>query len=238
MSEALKAFAELLVEVFREAGESRPIRYDHNSFKLFVPGEDRAFWIGNLFIEAVQTAAEDWDGFRANAWEVWSTVQAELSEPPHWVPEFFRPMRDETHPLSYRVEQIPGERFWAVVPPFDERCASECFDLVDAYRVWFSDQMQRACLKHLRNIYHWLTSGQVTEDELRVLSELRRLWRCGMLVARGDDTRLEHELSWLGRTAELPPMLAKVLRMLPERFASLESAVNAFRHLRNHGPQK
>lgn len=233
MSVSHKAFAELLIQAFRYAGESRPIYHDEGSFKLFLPGQDHTFWIGNLFTEFLQT--KDQAGFFESAWEIWSSVQADLPKLPHWIPEMIRPFRDETHPLSYRVEQLPGERFWTVAPPFDEQAEQphcEHFDLTAAYQLWWGNQYQRACKKHLRNIYHWLTSGQVTEGELLVLSELRRLWRCGRLVP-GYDTRLTDELRWLGRTSELPPKLSECLNLLPQSFESIESAVSAFRQLRN-----
>ena len=227
-------FAHILISAFRTAGETRQIYYDEATSKLLLKGKDRAFWIGNLFKESVRCKAESGEPFLSSAWKIWSMVQDDLPAPSKWVPEILRPFRDETHPLSYRVEEVPDTDLWAVQSPFDEQFATEGFDLVGAYHVWWSNQFQRACKKHLYNIYRWLTSGQLNEAALCVLSDLRRLWRQGRLRTMSNDFRLGDELAFLGAEPEVPPVLREFLDKLRHDLGSFERAAQVFRHLRTH----
>ena len=119
----------MLMAHFSRAGETRPMHYDQAAFTLLLDGEDCSFWIGNLFVEFQRTTTKQRKAFLSKAWEVWCIVQDDLPSPPKWVPEILRPFRDETHPLSYCVEDIPDTDLWTVAPPFDEP-GGEGFDLV------------------------------------------------------------------------------------------------------------
>ncbi len=226
-------FARLLVSAFQDAGETRPIHYDPDTFKLFLDGEDRAFWIGNLFFELLRTDPKHLSTFLSAAWKIWCLVQDELPNLPRWIPEILRPFRDETHPLSYRVEPIPDTPYWAVAPPFDESAGCEGFEFPDVYETWWSNQIQRACKTNLRNMSHWLESGQVTVEGLSILSDLRRLFQQGRLKSNTYKYPLvAEELRSIGCGPSLPPNLRLFLQVASDEFGSLQSAASAYRNQR------
>ncbi len=205
-------FGQMLIAAFRRAGETRAIRYDEDSFCLVLDGDDGAFRIGTLFKEFLRTKTEHWKLFFTNAWTVWRYVQRDPLPLPHWIPALIRPFRDETHPLSYHLVEAPGTHLWTVTPPFEDYVGSEWFDLVGAYEVWWSSQLQRACMPHLRNVNAWLESSQVTVAGLSILVDMRRLWRRGQLAATTDTfARLLEELKWLGAGSAIPQALEAFL---------------------------
>ncbi len=224
-------FAEVLISFFQNAGETQPIYYNEVTSKLYLDGEDREFWIGNLFTEFQRSKAESYENFFSDAWKIWCIVQDDLPDRPKWIPEIIYPLRDETHPLSYHVEEVPDTDLWTVSAPFDVMPSAECYDLVGAYNVWWSNQFQRACKKHLYNIYKWLISGQINEDELCVLSELRRMWRQGLLGATSSKLNIVQEIAFLGEKSKIPHVLKQLLDELKVTLGSHENATQAFRQL-------
>jgi len=232
------AFAGLLMEAFRRGGETRRIIYDMETFRFILDGENRTFWIGNLFIEFERAEdAEDLKRFFSNAWDIWSMVQGplpDLSRPSS--PRILWPFCDETHPLSYRVLEVPDTCFWAVAAPFEEHPRSECYNLRDAYEMWWSDQLGRGHKKHWCNIHEWEVSGQVNVEGLRILAEMRRIWQQGRLSATTSDRRLENELKFLGSEPVVPPGLREFLDGVEDHFGSFESAAQSFRSLREQCP--
>jgi hypothetical protein len=221
-------FARLLIAYLVNAGETRPIAYDESAFKLSVPGDDHSFWIGNLFLEYRRTPMDHWREFFETARDIWESVQG-----PDWpqrpqMLDTVRPLRDETHPLSYKV--VPDSRgpYWQVRPPFVGFAGIEFWTLRQAYTVWLSEQYGRGFKPAYCRAYRWLSSGAISIDELRVWAEFKIVLDHHPIPA-SHQTGIVSELLWLLDQDMPPARIRQALQGFISMAGSANQAIDALR---------
>jgi hypothetical protein len=221
-------FAKLLIAYLTNAGENRPVSYDELTFKLSVPGDDHSFWIGNLFLEYCRTPMEHWRDFFEAAREIWEYVQGPDRQTPPQMLEIVRPLRDESHPLSYKVVPHEQDSYWRIRPPFLAWAGPEAWSLPQAYKMWLSEQYGRGYKPAYCRAYRWLSSGAISVDELRVWAEFKIVLGHHPIPA-AQQTGMVNELLYLLDRDTPPTRIRQALQDFISMAGSVNQAIDALR---------